>query len=112
MKINHQFDLTDDQLQQISGRKRNATRKEVKAWVDSLVQRAFRGPVLTTHPVVPADIVGPATSDFSTTSTLDRSKVCTNIDHIFPGRFLAPETGTPCYCGKRQWGEIGRRMLT
>lgn len=96
MKVNYGRDFTPEELQQISGRTRLATRKEVKAWLDALIARAVSSQVSLTPTVAMNELHD------------SMGKTCSNLDHIYPARQFAPERGTPCYCGKRTWGNKER----
>lgn len=105
MKINYSLDLTDTQLQVISGKKRNATRKEVRAWLDQLVFSSLNG-----FPPLPNAIKRESDPLPSVGVSTTMGQTCTPMDHVFPLRHLPPDKGTPCYCNKRAWGESERQQ--
>jgi hypothetical protein len=98
LKVNYGRDFTEQELQQISGKKRTATRKEVKAWMDALIAASLAGKRIVEERR--ELLTRPSMNDTS----LETGKTCSPLDHIYPARQLAPERGTPCYCGKRSWG--------
>lgn len=95
------FNLTDDERRAISGRRRQATRKEVAAFVERLVAAALQ------RGETPAMLPRPADPSFGRSDTMPS---CTSLDHLYP---LGPKTpDTPCYCGRRKWGAFSPAVPT
>lgn len=122
MKTNYSLDLTDEQRQVISGKKAPATRKQVKAWLDALVARELGGSVTTTQSDVTAtpndertnfdvdiDINAAYAQAIGAPITFSPLWFC-GFDHLYPVDCrCVPKTGTPCYCGKREWPGRARK---
>jgi hypothetical protein len=107
VKVNYGRDFTDDQLRAIAGGgKRKATRKEVKAWMDNIIEGTLNEPRKAELGNVGCGTTDngsyhrPAAPPVLLTKV---GEVCTPLDHVFPLRCEPPAKGTECYCGQRKW---------
>jgi hypothetical protein len=100
MKVNLSLDLTDDQLRAISGKKRNATRVEVRAFVEETIARLSAGEIPKTADSPPARVTKPAEDGPSHAG--GGESPCGPMDHVYPAG--PPLKGAKCFCGKRSWG--------
>jgi len=95
MKILYHLDLSEDALRAISGRRKPATRKEVREWLDKLVAYGVSA-AAAEHQSTRAssrELLNSGPSKFSS---------CGPLDHLFP---LGPKSAeTLCFCGRRRWG--------
>lgn len=123
MKVNHSFTLDDNQLRAISGKRRLATRVEVRAYIDQIFSEALGGGVVATP--VPARSraprARPVPSNVPSNGGLDSVvpqppvpspvaaraiPACNSFDHVYPSGpgSWRPNPGTPCQCGRHKWG--------